>query len=62
VHDAFETIGDEHHLPVGKDQTEQIGGDRRTDIQGDREEKVGGTTSLQTQDLILEAGSSITLR
>jgi type VI secretion system secreted protein VgrG len=68
---AFETIGGERHLVVGKDQFELVKGDKHLHVKGDQNEKVDGTVSLTTgQDYqakvgmkyALEAGMEIHLK
>jgi len=68
---AYETIGDERHLIVEKDQLELVKGDLHLHVKGDRNEKVDGTTSLivgtDQQEKVgmkhaLEAGQEIHLK
>ena len=62
LNDRSRDVTNNETIQVGKDRAKTIGNDETIDIGGDQTAKVGGIASLKAQDLILEAGSSITLK
>ncbi len=61
-HDRKRDVTHNETIQVGNDHAKAIGGNETSAIGGDREEKVGGTVALTAQNLIIEAGGSITLK